>query len=55
MVALGGAGATPELATRTGAHLLDQDPVSVAEHMDRTSPDRGTHQRHLAQPEPANN
>jgi MerR family transcriptional regulator, light-induced transcriptional regulator len=38
MVALGGAGATPELATRTGAHLLDQDPVSVAEHMDRDLP-----------------
>jgi hypothetical protein len=38
MVALGGAGATPELATRTGAHLLDQDPVSVAEHMDRNLP-----------------
>jgi DNA-binding transcriptional MerR regulator len=37
-VALGGAGATPELATRTGAHLLDQDPVSVAEHMDRDLP-----------------
>jgi MerR family transcriptional regulator, light-induced transcriptional regulator len=55
MVALGGAGATPELATRTGAHLLDQDPVSVAEHMDRDSPDRGTHPPHLAQPEPANN
>jgi len=27
--------ATPELATRTGAHLLDQDPVSTAETMDR--------------------
>ena len=37
-VALGGAGATPELGTRTGAHLLDQDPVSVAEHMDRDLP-----------------
>ena len=34
-LAVGGAGATAELATRTGAHLLDQDPVSVAEHMDR--------------------
>ena len=38
MVALGGAGATPGLATRTGAHLLDQDPVSAAEHMDRDLP-----------------
>jgi MerR family transcriptional regulator, light-induced transcriptional regulator len=38
MVALGGAGATPELATRTGAHLPDQDPVSAAEHMDRDLP-----------------
>jgi MerR family transcriptional regulator, light-induced transcriptional regulator len=37
-VALGGAGATAELATRTGAHLLDQDPVSAAEHMDRDRP-----------------
>jgi MerR family transcriptional regulator, light-induced transcriptional regulator len=34
-VALGGAGATPEPATRTGAQLLDQDPVNAAEHMDR--------------------
>jgi MerR family transcriptional regulator, light-induced transcriptional regulator len=34
-VAFGGAGATAELATRTGARLLDQDPVSAAEHMDR--------------------
>jgi MerR family transcriptional regulator, light-induced transcriptional regulator len=38
MVALGGAGATAELATRTGAHLLDQDPISAAEHMDRDLP-----------------
>jgi DNA-binding transcriptional MerR regulator len=38
MVALGGAGATAELATRTGAHLLDQDPVSAAESMDRALP-----------------
>jgi MerR family transcriptional regulator, light-induced transcriptional regulator len=38
MVALGGAGATSELASRTGAHLLDQDPVSAAEHMDRDLP-----------------
>ena len=38
MVALGGAGATPALATRTGAHLLDQDPVSAAESLDRDLP-----------------
>jgi methanogenic corrinoid protein MtbC1 len=37
-VVLGGAGATAELATRTGARLLDQDPVSAAEHMDRDLP-----------------
>jgi hypothetical protein len=37
-VALGGAGATTELATRTRARLLDQDPVSAAEHMDRDLP-----------------
>jgi MerR family transcriptional regulator, light-induced transcriptional regulator len=37
-VALGGAGATEELATRTGARLLDQDPVSAAEHMDPALP-----------------
>jgi DNA-binding transcriptional MerR regulator len=33
-LALGGAGATAELATGTGAQLLDQDPVSAAESMD---------------------
>jgi MerR family transcriptional regulator, light-induced transcriptional regulator len=37
-VALGGAGATEELATRTGARLLDQDPVSAAESMGRALP-----------------
>jgi hypothetical protein len=35
---LGGAGATAELATRTGASLLDQDPVSAAESMDPALP-----------------
>jgi MerR family transcriptional regulator, light-induced transcriptional regulator len=35
LVALGGAGATAELAGRTGARLLDQDPVSAAEHLDQ--------------------
>jgi MerR family transcriptional regulator, light-induced transcriptional regulator len=37
-VALGGAGATAELATRTGARLLHHDPVSAAEHTDRDLP-----------------
>src|ERR671910_69245 len=37
-VALGGAGATPELATRTGARLLQQDPVSAAQSMDSALP-----------------
>ncbi len=34
-VALGGAGASAELAARIGARLLDQDPVSAAEHLDQ--------------------
>ncbi|HZC99351.1 MAG TPA: B12-binding domain-containing protein [Actinomycetes bacterium] len=34
-VALGGAGATAELAGRIGARLLDQDPVSAAERLDQ--------------------
>jgi DNA-binding transcriptional MerR regulator len=37
-VAIGGAGATAGLAGRTGARLLDQDPVSAAEHLDRIMP-----------------
>jgi MerR family transcriptional regulator, light-induced transcriptional regulator len=37
-VAIGGAGATVELAGRTGAHLLDQDPVSAAERLDQVLP-----------------
>jgi MerR family transcriptional regulator, light-induced transcriptional regulator len=37
-VVLGGAGATAALATRTGAHLLDQDPVSAAQSMDPALP-----------------
>jgi DNA-binding transcriptional MerR regulator len=37
-VALGGAGVTAALTTWTGARLLDQDPVSEAEHMDRDLP-----------------
>jgi DNA-binding transcriptional MerR regulator len=37
-LALGGAGATAELASRTGARLLDQDPVSAAEHLDPALP-----------------
>jgi MerR family transcriptional regulator, light-induced transcriptional regulator len=49
-LALGGAGATAELATRTGASLLDQDPVSAAESMDPALP----RPRHTsAPPDPA--
>ncbi len=39
-VALGGAGATAELAARIGALLLDTDPVSAAERMDQALPGR---------------
>jgi len=45
-VALGGVGATAELATRTGARLLDQDPVSAAESLDRALPGS----RHIGAP-----
>ena len=45
-VALGGVGATAELATRTGARLLDQDPVSAAESLDRAVPGS----RHIGAP-----
>jgi DNA-binding transcriptional MerR regulator len=38
MVALGGAGATAELAPRTGARLLGEDPISAAERMARDLP-----------------
>jgi hypothetical protein len=41
MVALGGAGASAALTTWTGAHLLDQDPVSAAETMDRAQSGSG--------------
>jgi DNA-binding transcriptional MerR regulator len=37
-VALGGDGATAELAVRTGARLLDQDPVTAAERLDQVIP-----------------
>jgi hypothetical protein len=37
-VALGGTGATEELATRTGVRLLDQDPVSARPSMDSAMP-----------------
>jgi len=37
-LAIGGAGATEELATRTGARLLEQDPVSAAQSMDFAMP-----------------
>jgi DNA-binding transcriptional MerR regulator len=49
-VALGGAGTTEELATRTGARLLDQDPVSAAQSMDSAMP-RSQHTS--APPDPA--
>ena len=45
-LALGGAGATAELATRTGASLLAQDPVSAAESMDPALP----RPRHISAP-----
>jgi MerR family transcriptional regulator, light-induced transcriptional regulator len=37
-VALAGAGATAELAARTGARLLDTDPVTAAERLGQTMP-----------------
>jgi DNA-binding transcriptional MerR regulator len=37
-VAIGGAGATAELATRTGARLLDTDPVTAAERLGQIRP-----------------
>lgn len=37
-LALGGAGATEELAARTGARLLERDPVSAAQSMDSAMP-----------------
>jgi len=40
-VALGGAGASAALTSWTGAHLLDQDPVSAAETTDRARPAPG--------------
>jgi methanogenic corrinoid protein MtbC1 len=39
-VAIAGAGATAGLAARTRACLLDQDPVSAAERLDRVPPGR---------------
>jgi MerR family transcriptional regulator, light-induced transcriptional regulator len=39
-VLLAGAGATPEIAHRTNTHVLDQDPVSAAELVDRGHPGR---------------
>jgi MerR family transcriptional regulator, light-induced transcriptional regulator len=37
-VAVAGAGATAQLATRTGTRLLDTDPVTAAELLDRVRP-----------------
>jgi DNA-binding transcriptional MerR regulator len=51
MVALGGAGARVELAARTGARLLDTDPVTAAESVDRTLPGSPDMPERRGQPE----
>jgi len=40
-VVIAGPGATPEAARQTQTHVLDQDPVSAAETIDRDHPARG--------------
>jgi DNA-binding transcriptional MerR regulator len=40
-VMIAGPGATPEAARQTQTHVLDQDPVSAAETIDRDHPARG--------------
>jgi DNA-binding transcriptional MerR regulator len=40
-VVIAGPGATPEAARQTQTHVLDQDPVSAAEAIDRDHPARG--------------
>jgi DNA-binding transcriptional MerR regulator len=40
-VLIAGTGATPEVARQTQTHVLDQDPVSAAETIDRDHPARG--------------
>ena len=37
-VVIAGAGATPEVARQTQTRVLDQDPVSAAETIDRDHP-----------------
>jgi hypothetical protein len=37
-VVIAGAGATPEVARQTQTRVLDQDPVSAAETVDRDHP-----------------
>ena len=44
-VVIAGSGATPEVARRTKTHVLDQDPVSAAETVDRDHPPRGDGRR----------
>jgi MerR family transcriptional regulator, light-induced transcriptional regulator len=43
-VMIAGPGATPEIAQHTQTHVLDQDPVSAAETIDRDHPARGDEQ-----------
>jgi DNA-binding transcriptional MerR regulator len=40
-VVIAGTGATPQIARQTQTHVLDQDPVSAAETIDRDHPARG--------------
>jgi DNA-binding transcriptional MerR regulator len=44
-VVIAGSGATPEVARHTKTHVLDQDPVSAAETVDRDHPPRGDGRR----------
>ena len=44
-IMIAGTGATPEVARRTHTHVLDQDPVSAAQTIDRDRPARGDNRR----------
>jgi MerR family transcriptional regulator, light-induced transcriptional regulator len=44
-VVIAGTGATPEIARQTQTRVLEQDPVSAAETIDRDHPARGDEQR----------
>jgi DNA-binding transcriptional MerR regulator len=44
-IVIAGTGATPEVARHTHTHVLDQDPVSAAETIDRDRPARGDNRR----------